>query len=230
MGPADDRMIDLQDEVRAGQAVYSRRMLWAYDWLVLGFSCRWIWRCPAARMLDMYNRHVSANHLEVGVGTGYFLDRCRFPAENPQIALADLNPDCLAATSYRIARHRPESFVRNALEPFELDGRTVDSVGLNFVLHCLPGPMERKAAVFDHVARLMNPGAILFGSTLLTTGVPRNWAARRLMAIYNRKRIFSNTDDALDGLQVELARRFDETHIETVGCTALFTARKGRRA
>jgi hypothetical protein len=74
------------EQVAAGHAVYTKRMLGIYDFLVLGLSNRLIWRCPTQRLVDHYNRHVTANHLDVGVGTGYFLDRCRFSSNAPRVA------------------------------------------------------------------------------------------------------------------------------------------------
>lgn len=71
----------------------------------------------------------------------------------------------------------------------------------------------------------MNPGAVLFGSTLLQGGVQRNWAAKRLMAAYTRKGVFSNQDDDLDGLKRELGKRFKDVTVEVVGCAALFSGR-----
>lgn len=47
-------------EVKAGQAVYTPLTLALYDAFVLGFSCRFAWRCPRARMLAFYNRNVGA--------------------------------------------------------------------------------------------------------------------------------------------------------------------------
>jgi hypothetical protein len=67
------------DQVLAGQALYTRPMLAVYDLAVLGLACRCLWGCPARHILELYDRSVSANHLDVGVGTGYFLDRCRVP-------------------------------------------------------------------------------------------------------------------------------------------------------
>ena len=60
-------------QAAAGQAVYSRSTLALYDWLVLGMSNRCIWNCPSAHMLALYDRYVTANHLDGGVGIGYFL-------------------------------------------------------------------------------------------------------------------------------------------------------------
>jgi len=213
------------DEIAAGQAVYTDATLRAYDWLVLGVSNRWIWRCPTRRLLRMYDDHVSANHLDVGVGTGYLLDHCRFPVEQPRIGLLDLNASCLRAAATRIARYQPRQFRANVLAPIELDADPFDSIGLNYVLHCLPGSLPEKGVVFGHLAGLLRPGGVLFGSTLLSGGVRRGWTARRLMHYYNRRRIFSNRDDHLDGLEAALRAHFATHSLEVVGAAALFTGR-----
>jgi SAM-dependent methyltransferase len=213
------------EQIHAGQAVYTPKMLAIYDVLVLGLSNRWIWKCPTPRLLAHYDRHVSNNHLDVGVGTGYFLDRCRFPTEAPRIALMDMNRDALQYAARRIARYEPETYVRNVLEPIDFDGAKFDSLGVNYLLHCLPGDMATKARAFDFLSPLMNPGAIVFGSTLLQGGVERSFAAQRLMAFYNSKGIFSNAQDDLETLTRELEKRFDAVSVETVGCAALFSAK-----
>src|SRR5213083_2895267 len=97
-------------QVEAGQAVYTKSMLVVYDLLVLGFSNRLVWRCPSKHILALYDRYVTANHLDVGVGTGYFLDRCRFPKDRPRVALMDVNSNCLEVASRRIARYDPEVY------------------------------------------------------------------------------------------------------------------------
>lgn len=213
------------DDVRAGQAFYSSWTLPWYDLYVLGFSCRFVWKCPSRVLLEHYNRHVGASHLELGVGTGYFIDRCRFPVPQPRITLVDLNPACLAATARRISRFHPEAFVRNALEPLDLPDRTYDSAALNFVLHCLPGTMRSKGVVFDHLRRVVRPGGVIFGSTLLGQGVELGALARRLTRLYNRRRIFTNLEDSLDALHEVLRTRFATFEVGTVGNTALFAAR-----
>ena len=102
-----------EEDVRAGQAVYTRRGLRLYDFIVHGLSNRFVWRCPTQGLVAHYNRHVTANHLDVGVGTGYFLERCRFPPGAPRIALLDINRNSLDFAAGRIARHRPETYLRN---------------------------------------------------------------------------------------------------------------------
>jgi Methyltransferase domain len=214
------------EEVAAGQAIYTPKLLSIYDLFVLGFSNRFIWRCPTPGLLAHYDRHVSVAHLDVGVGTGYFLDKCRFPALAPRLALMDMNPNALAFAAGRVARYRPRTYVRNVLEPIAFDEAAFDSVGVNYLLHCLPGDMAAKCCAFDHLSPLMNANAVIFGSTLLQGGVTRSAAARALMAFYNSKGVFSNERDDLDTLRRELEKRFSNVTIEVVGCAALFSARR----
>lgn len=213
------------ESVEAGQAIYTKRLLAFYDLAVLGISSRFVWKCPAPLIEAHYNAHVTANHLDVGVGTGYFLDRCRFPSPTPRLALMDLNPDTLEVASRRIRRYKPETYRRNVLDPISVDARRFDSVGINFVLHCLPGSMASKSVAFDHLKALMNPGGVLFGATLLHDGVTRSWLARRLMSLYNSKRIFSNEQDDLPALRRALEQRFRDVSVVVVGCGALFSGR-----
>ena len=221
-------MAPTREQAAAGQAVYTRRMLRLYDLLVLGISNRFIWKCPTPRLLQLYNDNVSNNHLDIGVGTGYYLDRCRFPSDRPAITLLDMNSNCLQATAARIARYSPTCHTANIFEPLELDGAKFDSIGLNYVLHCLPGTMRDKLIAVKHLAELLTPGGVLFGSTLLCGGVSRSWPARRLMDFYNRKQIFSNAHDDLATLEQGLAEIFDSYEIEVVGCAALLRGYKSK--
>jgi hypothetical protein len=218
-------MTPTEKDILAGQAVYTRQILNVYDLLVLGASNRLVWKCPTQRLVEHYNRHITDNHLDVGVGTGYFLDKCRFPSTKPRVALMDLNQNSLDFAARRIARYAPETWRRSVLDPIELNAPKFDSVGVNYLLHCLPGTIESKSVAFDHLIALMNPGAILFGSTLLHGGVRRSWLARRLMDVYNRKGIFSNAGDHLDGLTQALEKRFEDVSVDVVGSAALFSGR-----
>ncbi len=107
-------------EVKAGQAVYTKFTLALYDFFVLGLSNHWIWKCPTPHLLKYDNRHVSGNHLGIGVGTGYFLDHCQFPTKTPRLGLLDLNPTCLEMALKRLARFQPTIFRANALEPIHI--------------------------------------------------------------------------------------------------------------
>ncbi|HKC94137.1 MAG TPA: class I SAM-dependent methyltransferase [Nitrospira sp.] len=214
-----------EKQVEASQAVYSKSMLAIYDWLVLRFSNRLIWKCPSKQILALYDRHVTANHLDVGVGTGYFLDRCRVLNDRTRLGLMDVNPNCLEAAARRAARYYPEVYRANVLDPIGLDIPRFDSISMTYLLHCLPGTIKTKSAVFRHLTPLLNHGGVMFGATVLSDGVHKCWAAKRLMAFYNSKGIFTNNGDDLQGLRAVLSDHFTAVSIEVVGCAALFSGR-----
>jgi SAM-dependent methyltransferase len=212
------------DPAYAGQAAYTPRMLRAYDAMVVKLSNSYVWHCPADRILEHYDRHVAASHLDVGPGTGYYLDHCRFPDDRPLITLLDPNPEVLRFAADRLRRYEPTLLRVDALRPFGLAETAYGSIGLGYVLHCLPGGMAGKAVVFDHLAPLVARGGVLFGTTILHDGVLHTRVGRTLLRIYNRKRIFANVGDDRAGLERELARRFDRYEVEVVGAVALFAA------
>ncbi len=218
-------MSKLRDIVNPRQVAVAKMLFALYDYLVLGFTNRFVWKCPTSRLLDLYDSHISTNHLEAGVGTGYFVDRCCFPSLPSRLVILDLNAYCLAETAYRVRRYHPLALRRNLLKPLDLEGLSFDSVGINYVLHCLPGTIEAKAKVFEHLRQVMNPGAVLFGSTTLSAGVYKNFLARALMAFNNRMEIFYNWDDTLGGLQKVLTQNFTKSHVEVVGCSGMFVCR-----
>lgn len=211
------------DQVEAGHAFYTKRTLAVYDAAILGFFSRLAWKCPARRIEQHYDKHITMNHLDVGVGTGYFLDHCRFESASPRLALMDPNVNCLAAASRRLARYNPEVYQANVLEPIPFDRPMFDSVGLNYVLHCIPGDLAAKAVVFEHLKALTKPGGVIFGATLLHDGVPRNWLARRVMDRNNEHGIFSNVNDSLVGLETALSQQLTDSAVDVVGCVAIFS-------
>lgn len=219
---------DTSHAAHAGQAVYSPTTLAVYDLAVLRITNSYIWKCPTSGILDLHNQHVTDEHLDVGVGTGWYMDHCRFPQPHPRIGLMDLNPSSLAAAAKRIERYRPTQYQANILQPLSVDAAPFRSISTTYLLHCLPGSMAEKSVVFDHLATLLAPGGVIFGATVLSQGVERSAAARLLMRIYNQRGIFSNQADSAAGLHAALSRRFDDVSVTIVGCGALFVARKRR--
>jgi SAM-dependent methyltransferase len=212
-----------EDGTDRGQAVYSPLVLRTYDWVVLGFSNRLLWRCQTSELRGLYDRNVSRRHLDIGVGTGYFLDKAAWPDAKPAITLLDLNENSLAFAAHRIERYAPRTVRANALEPLPAIG-PFDSCGLCYLLHCLPGAIPEKAVVFDHVRPLLAPGARIFGATILQGSAPRSRAAQAVMNVYNKKGIFSNASDRLEDLHLALTTRFTHVQVTMKGAVALFQA------
>jgi hypothetical protein len=157
------------------------------------------------------------------VGTGFFIDRAnrdRFE----ELTLLDINRHCLARSAQRLARYHPLLCETNLLAPIASELEPADSVGLTYVLHCLPGRMSEKLKAIDHLRPVMNEGGVLFGATILGRGIAPNAAARFLLRLYNAKGVFNNLDDDLAGLTEGLKARFGQVDIETRGCVALFRA------
>jgi len=219
-------MDNISKEVHDGQSIYTKFVLSVYDVWVLKISNTWIWKCPSRKILQYFNDHISSNHLDVGVGTGYFIDRCKFPEDEIRFAIMDLNPNSLDMAEKRLRRYHPIRYRGNILDPIRFRIEPFDSISINYLFHCLPGSFYEKSKVLDHLYPLLKKGGKVFGSTILQGNVKRNLVARRLMKIYNSKGIFSNTKDTLESLEQSLRDRFESYHIRTEGCVGLFCAIK----
>jgi ubiquinone/menaquinone biosynthesis C-methylase UbiE len=200
--------------------------MWLYDRLALGFCCRFIWQCPSGYTLDLYNQKISGNHLDIGAGTGYFLDQCRFPIKNPRLVIIDINSYSLARAEKRLKRYHPQVYCRNVLEPLPLNIPGFDSIAVTHLLHCLPGDLDAKGAVFRNILPLLNPGGIVFGTTFLYQEIQRSIPATFTFQGSNLCGFMTNKQDSPEGLSRILKKYFSESHMEIRGCAALFWARK----
>ena len=209
--------------IAKAHAIYTPWMLSFYDRLVHGFSNRFAWHCPTDRLLDLYRNNLASRHLEAGVGTGLFIDRAD-PTPFESLVLLDINRHCLALSARRLTRFRPMLQEANLLAPLDLDLEPVDSIGLTYVLHCLPGRMAEKLTIIDHLRPFVRGDTVLFGATILGRGIEPNAAARALLALYNSKGVFNNRMDDLEALEAGLRQRFGKVEIERRGCVALFRA------
>lgn len=216
------------DPAYAGQRHYTRGFLRIYDPLVLGFYGNLVWRCPTRRLVEHYNRHVGQRHLDIGPGTGYFLERARFPA-GASLLLVDPNPDVLAHAARHLAHLNPSVLRADVLKPLPVpDGERFDSAALNYVLHCLPGPMPRKATAIRHLAALLEPDGVLFGATVLGAPELHTWLSRAALREINHRGIFDNLSDTADALREILGASFEAVDLEVVGSVAVFAAKKSR--
>jgi ubiquinone/menaquinone biosynthesis C-methylase UbiE len=216
--------VNRSDAAYVGQEIYSRAFLRIYDPVILGFYGNIVWRCPTSRLVEQYRQHVGHRHLDVGPGTGYFLEYARLP-RGAQITLLDPNPDVLAHAARRLSDRHPSVIQADVLKPLPFTAERFDSAAMNYVLHCLPGPAVRKAAAVQNVAAVLKPGGVLFGATVLGATAPHTWLSRAVLRFVNSRRIFDNLADTEDGLRNLLEAPFATVEIDVIGSVAVFTAR-----
>lgn len=222
MHTSDKSGIPVTKEAAAGAAIYSKFLLALYDIEVLMFEMPVIFKCPLRKVMSLYNENISHSHLDVGVGTGYFLDKCKISAENPNIHLMDLNLNSLEKTSERIKRYNPVAHQWNVLEPVTIDLSGFNSISASNFLHCLPGTMLDKEIVFKNLVPYLHDGGVFFGSTVLGKGIDAGLLYKKMNSIYNKSAIFCNLNDNMSDLETILDRNFRTYSIQLVGSIALF--------
>lgn len=208
------------DPAYAGQSEYEPWFLRIYDPLVLGFFARVVWRCPSSRIIDLYQRHLGRRHLDIGPGTGYFIEKA-----NPvgPITLLDPNPNVLAHTERRLRHLDVSSLEADVCKPMPAIG-PFDSVAMNYVFHCLPSSTGCKAAAVSNAAAALAADGVLFGATVLGTPSLHTVASRPALKANNKRGVFDNTGDTEATLSEALSTAFAGTSIDIVGAVALFTA------
>lgn len=214
--------MDRDDPAYRGQSDYGRAFLQLYDPLVLGLFARFVWRIDTAEHVRLYRTHIRPNHLDVGPGTGYFLEHAGLP-DGGRVTILDPNANVLRHVKRRLRRLDVTAVQADVLKPLPALG-PFESAALSGVLHCLPGPMERKALAIENVARVMAPGGVLFGLSVLGRSARHTRLGRAFLRALNKRGTFGNLDDTEAGLREILGRSFRHVSVETVAGTAVFVA------
>ena len=220
--------MDRSDPAYGGQADYTPLLLNLYDPIVIGVLASLLWRVPAEPILDLYRRNIRDGHLDVGPGTGYSIERSGLP-DGSRVTLLDPNPNVLRHASRKLQRLEITTVQADVLKPLPIEG-PFTSAALSLVIHCVPGPMSRKALAVRHIADVLAPDGTLFGATVLGRSANHTWLARRVLAAFNRRGAFDNLDDSEGGLRDILEASFEAVEIEIVGSVAVFTAKRPRPA
>jgi SAM-dependent methyltransferase len=219
--------MDRSDPAYRGQRDYTSLVLNLYDPLVLGPIARYVWRCPTPDLVEWYRRHVRNRHLDVGPGTGYFLGRAGLP-DGARVTIVDPNVNVLRHVSRRLTSLDVTAVEADVLKPLPVHG-PFDSAALHLVIHCLPGPLERKATAVANVATVLAPTGVLFGASVLGRSGRHSRAARGLLRLFNRQGGFDNLEDTEDDLHEILGASFEHVEVETRGSIAIFAAMHPRR-
>lgn len=222
-----------------GAAIYFPWLLnFVYDNLVLRFYNTYVWRCPTqSSLLPLFEKNISrpkCRLLDIGVGTGFYPEQAPL-SNDSRVLLVDLNSDCLAVAGSRVRKAHPEVVCKTlkadiltsgAVDVTARDG-PFDAVSVMFLLHCLPGPPARKAALLAGLKGAVEPeNGVLFGSTILGKGVQHNFLGRFIMHWHNSWGIFDNRDDSVDVFIGALKEAFEVVEWRVVGTVLLFEARR----
>jgi len=201
-------------------------MLAVYDRFVIGFVSWFVWRVPMDPVMEGYRQHIRDRHLDIGAGTGWFIERSGLP-DGSRVTLIDPNPNVLRHAARKLHRFDVTTVEADVLKPLPVQG-PFESAALNLVIHCLPGPLSRKAAAVENIASVLAPTGVLFGASVLGRSGDHSWLARRFLAAFNRRGAFDNLDDSEDGLRAILEASFEQVELETVGSAAIFSAKAPR--
>jgi SAM-dependent methyltransferase len=218
--------MDRSDPAYRGQRDYTWPVLRAYDPLVLGPIARFVWRCPTSLLVERYRRHITGRHLDVGPGTGYFLERSCLP-QGSEVTILDPNTNVLRHVARRLRHLDVATVEADVLKPLPVRG-PYDSAALHLVMHCLPGPQPRKARAIENVAAVLTPEGVLFGASVIGARGKHSRAARLLLEAFNRQGGFDNRDDTEEGLREILLASFEDVAVEAAGSIAVFRATRPR--
>ncbi|KAL9638290.1 MAG: hypothetical protein Q9164_001648 [Protoblastenia rupestris] len=206
----------------AGANIYSNWLLAIYDWWVLGIVSTYAWRCPTASiLLPFFRQHVSSNHLDIGVGTGYYLAKSDVPAST-SVTLLDLNQNSLDAAKARFGRPSAETIMHDIFEPLD-PSQKYGSISMFYLLHCLPGPVERKMAIFEHLKHNLTPDGVIYGANILGSKVKHNVFGKIILAGGNKEGFFDNRQDSAEAMERELKKHFKDVRCDVVGVIFMFS-------
>ncbi|HEX6869241.1 MAG TPA: methyltransferase domain-containing protein [Candidatus Limnocylindrales bacterium] len=218
--------MDRSDPAYRGQRDYNQVLLALYDPIVVGQVVRRAWGCPPDVLFGLYRDWIRVPHLDVGPGTGIGIDKAGLPDGSP-ITLLDPNTNVLDVTSKRLTRFDLTLVEADVLKPLPVTG-PYQSAALSAVLHCLPGPKERKALAVANIAAVLGPDGVLFGATVLGRSAAHNRLGRVLLQVFNRQGGFDNLDDSEASTREILDAAFHDVEITVVGTVACFVATRPR--
>lgn len=209
-----------------GQLFFSLMSHNLYDVGLYRFVTQRIWRCPRSCLMDNYVENISDNHLEIGVGSGFFLEHTLCSDFVRRLVLLDLNKRCLIKSAKRLKFFTPQTRHHNILEPLESEEYKFSSAGMNYVLHCIPGGFWRNRRIFGHVQSQLEKGGVFFGATLIKQPMHTGIWSWSFMKLLNAFGIFNNTHQTVAELRRALEASFSEVEISMVGNAAVFKAIK----
>lgn len=163
-----------------------------YDFAVNDINCNYVWRCNKKNIIDNYKKNIGKIHLEIGPGTGYFLKN-NYP--NEKLYLMDINNETLDFSKKNLEGSYNNIYkLKHNIFTDKIKIDQLDSVGINYVLHCVPGKLENK--VDKLISNLITSNQTkYFGATVVNNNYLQTPLSKFELYFLNQKKIFSNFED-----------------------------------
>ncbi|KAK2596152.1 hypothetical protein QQS21_006429 [Conoideocrella luteorostrata] len=206
--------------------LYKTRRLLIYDYWVLGIVSTWAWGCPtAAYPLPQFRANIGKNHLDIGIGTGYYLRKGKIPSTT-KITLMDIEKTALDFALKRCGRPDARGMVADILKPLPTQEK-YDSISMYYLLHCIPASIEEKCSIFSHIKDNMTPDGVIHGANVVAKGVRKdNKFAAHMRRKVLEAGIFQNLEDKPYDFEHALRQNFHEVEVRVVGTVFVFRAAK----
>jgi len=191
-----------------------------YDFLVNDLNCNYAWRCHKSNIFKNYQKNLRSNHLEIGPGSGYFLNPKFHKKEISNLFLMDVNQPILEASQQNLEKHYSNiQLLNHNIFNKELDSLKINSIGINYVLHCVPGPLDQK---LEKLHLNLPKNTNIFGATVISDFERQTELSKLELKVLNHKGIFNNKMDFSNDFIDFVAKNKLENSYQIVGNVLIF--------
>jgi hypothetical protein len=108
---------------------------------------------------------LKSNHLEIGPGSGYFLNPSNHNKNINKLKLMDINLPILKYSKNNLLKCYPNvKIIEHNIFEDKIELGDIESVGINYLLHCVPGNLEKK---IDKLVSNLPDNINIFGSSVI---------------------------------------------------------------
>ena len=186
-----------------------------YDYFVNKINCKYVWKCDQRYIKKLYANNITNNHLEIGPGTGYFIKKYHFNS----LHLLDINQDILTNSKKNLNNNCQNIKIhnKNIFESNNKINEDITSIGLSYVLHCVPNNLD--ISIDNLVKNTKNDNQItIFGSTVIPN--KKDFLAMTEIYTLNTLGIFNNINHNKEQLEYIISKY--NGNIKHVGNVLLF--------
>ena len=189
-------------------------------------NCKYVWQCSDKNICQLYKNNIQKHHIEIGPGTGYYLKP--YISNLNSLELIDVNSNVLRYANMRLHHSDLKKKITN-INLFKKNNiiqinNEITSIGVNCVLHCVPGPIETNIDNLINNIQKQNKNnkIIIFGSSVINDS-NKNILQDFELALLNYFRIFDNKKDNEERLIDYFHHKQLKYKINKIGSIILFS-------